>query len=401
MMRTVTTMLAAAVVMAGSAQALSAQPLQPNTMTAGRETPAQRKIALARERIARDARSVQGYNDLAMALTQRARETSSPTFYLEAEEAVRKSLALAPDNFEALKVKTWALLGQHRFAEALAVATTLNRQVPDDLMVYGMLTDANIELGRYDDAEKSAQWMLDLRPGNIPALTRAAYLRELFGDIDGALELMRSAVNRMPFNENEDRAWVMTQIAHLELVRHRPEAAEQAAQAALALFPEYHYALGVLADVRTAQGRHGEAADLQARRYAVATHPENLFELAEAEARAGRRADAATHYAAFEAGARKEMTLDDNANRELIAYYAGAGNRPKEALAVAEAEIAKRGDVYTRDAYAWALYRNGRTAEAKREIATVLAVGVQHPRIRARRRDLRGTAKPATGDARR
>jgi len=42
---------------------------------------------------------------------------------------------------------------------------------------------ALIARGRYDDAERSAQWMLDLRPGNIPALTRAAYLRELFGDI--------------------------------------------------------------------------------------------------------------------------------------------------------------------------------------------------------------------------
>ena len=63
-------------------------------------------------------------------------------------------------------------------------------------MVYGMLTDANIELGKYAEAEKSAQWMLDLRPGNIPALTRAAYLRELFGDIEGALELMQQAFGR-------------------------------------------------------------------------------------------------------------------------------------------------------------------------------------------------------------
>ena len=124
-------------------------------------------------------------------------------------------------------MRAWSLLGQHRFAEALTLATALNTKVPDDLMVYGMLTDANIELGKYDDAEKSAQWMLDLRPGNIPALTRAAYLRELFGDIDGAIELMQSAFNRMPYQETEDRAWVLTQIGHLELVRGQPAAAEQ------------------------------------------------------------------------------------------------------------------------------------------------------------------------------
>lgn len=366
--------------LAGSAQPLSAQPA-PASQAPGAESPAERKIAIARKKIARDAKDPHGYNELALALTQRARETSNPAFYAQAHEAVDTSLKLQPDNFEGLKVRTWALLGQHRFAEARDLATTLNAKVPDDLMVYGMLTDANIELGRYDEAEKSAQWMLDLRPGNIPALTRAAYLRELFGDIDGALELMRAAFNRMPYQESEDRAWVLTQVAHLEVVRGRLDDADAAARQALDLFPRYHYALGVLADVRTAQKRHREAAELQQQRYAEAAHPENLYELAEAQARAGMTAAATASYAAFEAGARKEMALDDNSNRELIAYLAGAGKRPAEAVALAEKEMAKRQDVYTRDAYAWALYKSGKRAEARREIAAVLAVGVKHPRI--------------------
>ncbi len=218
-MTTIRLMLTAAVV-AGSAQALSAQswpapspaPAPPATLTAqaapadraagpGMDTPAQRKMAMAQQKITREPKHFHGYNELALALTQRARETADPRFYLQADEAVKTSLALSPDNFEALKVRTWAMLGQHRFAEALTLATTLNKKVPDDLMVYGMLTDANIELGKYDDAEKSAQWMLDLRPGNIPALTRAAYLRELFGDIEGAIDLMQQAFTRMPYQE--------------------------------------------------------------------------------------------------------------------------------------------------------------------------------------------------------
>lgn len=389
----------AALLIAGTATTLTAQTLRPNALVAGAATPAEQKIALAKERIARDPKHAQAHNDLAMALTQRARETADPLYYVQAEEAVRASLAMAPDNFEALKVRTWALLGQHQFAAALELATALNKKVPDDLMVYGMLTDANIELGRYDDAEKSAQWMLDLRPGNIPALTRAAYLRELFGDIEGALELMQSAVNRMPFQETEDRAWVLTQVGHLEYVRGRYPAAEQALTDALALFPEYHYALGALADVRSAQKRHREAADLQQRRYAVAPHPENLYELAEAQARAGLAAQAAKSYAAFEQGARREMTGDDNANRELIAYLAGAGKKPAEALALAQKEIARRGDVYTREAYAWALWKNGRKADARKEIATVLTVGVQHPRVLERAAVIQGTAAKATATA--
>ncbi len=389
-------LLAALTVLAATVSTLGAQPLRPNALLAGGESPAARKIAMAKAAIARAPKHAQGYNDLALALTQRARETADPVFYQQAEDAVKTSLTLSPDNFEALKVRAWALLGQHRFAAALDLATALNTRVPDDLMVYGMLTDAHIELGHYDAAEKSAQWMLDLRPGNIPALTRAAYLRELFGDVEGAIDLMRSAVNRMPFQEAEDRAWVMTQIGHLELIRMQPAAAEEALEQALALFPNYHYALGTLAEVRTAQKRHRDAALLQRQRYEVAPHPENLFELAEAQARAGLTAEAAKSYQQFEAGARAEMQGDDNANRELIAYWAGVGKKPAAALKLAEQEIARRGDVYTREAYAWALFKNGRRADAKREIARALAVGVQHPRLLERAAAIQGTAATPT-----
>ena len=48
---------------------------------------------------------------------------------------------------------------------------------------------------------------------------------------------------------------------------------------------------------------------------------------------------------------------------------------------MAQQEIARRQDVYTREAYAWALFKNGKRAEARKEIAAVLAVGVQHPRV--------------------
>ncbi len=392
-------LMAALTLLAATVSTLGAQPLRPNALLAGSESPAARRITTAKAAIARAPRHAQGYNDLALALTQRARETADPVFYQQAEDAVKASLTLSPDNFEALKVRAWALLGQHQFAAALDLATALNRRVPDDLMVYGLLTDANVELGHYEAAEKAAQWMLDLRPGNIPALTRAAYLRELFGDIDGAIDLMRSAVNRMPFQETEDRAWVMTQIGHLELMRKQPAAAEAAVEQALALFPDYHYALGTLADVRTAQQRHREAAILQRQRYDVAPHPENLFELAEAQARAGMTAEAAKSYQQFEADARAEMQGDDNANRELIAYWAGAGKNPAAALTLAEREIARRGDVYTREAYAWALFKNGRRTDAKREIARALAVGVQHPRLLERAAVIQGrAAAPRSGD---
>lgn len=225
-------------------------------------SPAQQKIIWAQEQIAKDPKHYQSYNQLALALARRARETSDSSFYAKAEEAVAKSLALSPENLEAQKVLAWVLLGKHEFAKARELAQKLSERWPDDITLYGYLTDANAELGDYSAAEKAAQWMLDLRPGNVPGLTRAAFLRELFGDVDGAIELMEMAYRLTPPNEAEDRAWILTQIGHLRFSCGDVKTADRVLQQALALFPSYHYALANLAKVRAAQGKTAEAAVL-------------------------------------------------------------------------------------------------------------------------------------------
>ena len=105
--------------------------------------------------------------------------------------------------------------------------------------------------------------MLNLRPGNVPALTRTAYLRELFGDLEGAVMAMEMAYQSTPASENEDRAWILTQVAHVRLLQGRTVVAEALLNQALAMFPGYHYALGNMAKVRTAQKRSDEAAALE------------------------------------------------------------------------------------------------------------------------------------------
>jgi tetratricopeptide (TPR) repeat protein len=347
----------------------------------GAVSPAEQKVAEARRGVAANPGNAQPYTDLALALARRARETSDPDFYRQAEAALDESRRLAPDNLDAEKVRIWVLLGRHEFAPALEAARALNRKVPDDVLVYGFIVDAAAELGRYDEAEAAAQWMLDLRPGNVPGFTRAAYLRELFGDIGGALELMRAAYQRIPPLEVEDRAWTLAQIGHLLLLEGKPDDAQRALEEALRLFPGYHYALGNLAKVKRAHGKFEDAVALERERYRSAPHPENLFALARALRNAGYKAEARTAFADFEKQARAEMNMADNANRELIFYYADYAGRSADALAVAKLEIDKRRDVHTLDAYAWALYVNGRFTEAHKQIRAALDVGIRDPGI--------------------
>src|SRR5215472_6775109 len=219
-------------------------------------SPAEQSMERANKIIASKPNDYEAYNALALALSRRARETSDPTYYTKAEQALQKSFAISPGNLDGARIQVWLLLGKHEFSSALDEATKLNKKIPDDVMVYGFLTDANVELGKYADAEKSAQWMLNLRGANIPSLTRAAYLRELFGDNEGAVELMEMAVRSVSPTEVEDRAWITTQIAHLKLASGKPQEAEALLRQALAEFPNYHYALGNLAKLHIQQKRY-------------------------------------------------------------------------------------------------------------------------------------------------
>ncbi len=345
-------------------------------------TPAERGIARAEAAAAKTPDRPEPYNELAVALARRARETSDPQYYSKAEQALQKSFQVAPGNFEGRKAQVWVLLGKHEFAQARQLARTLNREMPDDLLVYGFLADANAELGNYQEAIDAVQWMLDMRPGNVPGLTRAAYVREVIGYLEGAVEFMSQAYQRTSPSEAEDRAWILTQLGHLSLLQGRLDAAERQIAQALELFPHYHYALAQLARLRTEQKRYAEAADLLQQRYDAAPHAENLYDLAAALKLAGRRPEAKAAFAEFERKARAEMHSWDNANRELIFYYADHAGRPAEALRVAELEVSRRHDVYTLDAYAWALHVNRRHAEAAEQLEKALHVGVRDPNIR-------------------
>jgi tetratricopeptide (TPR) repeat protein len=353
-------------------------------------SPAERKIAAARELITRNPSKAQGYNDLAMALARRARETADPSHYDQAAKALAESRKLSPDNLETERIDVWILLGKHEFARALEKAQALNRKVPDDVMTYGMLVDAYVELGEYRKAEDSAQWMINLRPGSVPALTRTAYLREIWGDVEGALESMTEALEQIPSRESEERAWVLTHMAHLHLLAGRTDRAQSLAEEALALFPNYHYALAELARAHGRRGDHSKAAQLLAERFRVAPHPENLFAWGDALARAGRTSEARSKFGEFERLARAEMNGPDNANRELALYLVDHGKRAADAVQIMEREMAWRRDVYTLDVYAWALYAAGRRDEARRHIGEAIKVGTIDPQIRRHATEILG-----------
>lgn len=172
-----------------------------------------------------------------------------PAYYRRAEEKLKESFRLAPDNFDARKIAVEILLGKHEYASALKSAKELNARVADDIEVYGFVADAAIKLGRYDEAETAVQWMLDLRHTGAQVFTRIARLRMIFGDTRGAFEAFDFAL--ADTHEAEDRALLLIEIADLASTTGDTDVAEKRLRQALKLLPNHPAALVNLKRVRS------------------------------------------------------------------------------------------------------------------------------------------------------
>jgi tetratricopeptide (TPR) repeat protein len=339
-------------------------------------SPALKAIAGARDRIGKDPAQSEPHNDLAKALIRRARETGDPDYYQQAEKALADSFRAEPDNFEGHKTGVLILLGRREYAPALELARKLNKHIPDDVLLYGMIADACLALGDYAEAEAKINLMFALRRANLQAMIHGAPLRVAFGSMDGAEDWLTSAYKITSFTETEERAWLLTNIGRVRLQMGKPDSAGQVLAQALETFPNYYYALDALADIRGAQGKYAESVELLRHSQRIAPHPRRLFSLAVALKQAGDP-EAKRAFAEFVRQAADVSGKPDNANRELIFYYVDHAGKPAEALKIARTEIGRRKDIATLDAYAWALYANRQYGEARAELDKALKVGVR------------------------
>lgn len=345
------------------------------------ETPAQLHIAAARQQMKLDPKKIQAYNELAIAFLARARETADPTYLKEADSSLSQGLSLDPADFQLERTRVALMLGRHQFAQAKEKAAALNHRTPDDVLTYGYLAEADLALGNYLEAETNAQWMLNLRPNNIPGLLIGARLRALYGDLHGAIDFLNLAYSETSPFEVEELAWIANQIASIQIESGQIDAAAQTLDQTEQLFPRYPYTMENMARVRMGQKRENDALRLWKQAAATDNDPHILYQLARAQEAAGQTKDARTTYAEFEKRTGDPGTTTDASRHDLILMYAGSPATAASALNLAQQEIAARQDVFALDAYAWALYANGKHREANVAIQKAIAVGIQSAQI--------------------
>jgi tetratricopeptide (TPR) repeat protein len=308
---------------------------------------------------------------------QKARETGDPTYLSKAEQLFKQALDLNSNDFEAMAGMGSLSLSRHQFWEALRWGEKGLVLNPWSAELHGVVGDACVELGEYDRAVKIFQKMVDLRP-QLSAYSRVSYIRELYGDTQGAIEAMSIAVSSGAPNR-ENTAWCQVQLGHLYFNQGNYRMAERQYQNALKHLPKYVHALAGIARLRVAQSKFDEGARLYEEVVAAMPLPEYVIALGDLYEAVGKKDLAKKQYDLVLAMEELYRANGIDTEMEMALFEVDHHGNVSVALKQAQRQIQKQGNIKAADVLAWALYKAGRYQEAESTIEKALRLGTKDP----------------------
>jgi len=304
--------------------------------------------------------------DLGVAYLNQARATADPSWYSKAGDALQRAQTLAPDDARTLTGAGLLALARHDFSAALRVGQRAHILEPASPDALGIIVDAQVELGRYDEAATTAQQMVDSRP-SLASLSRVSYVRELRGDTSGALAAMTQAA-AAGSGSSTDEAYVRTLIGDLHLNAGDLALAEASYRRTLADLPDYGMAQYGLARVLAARGDLEGAARIMTPLVARLPFSAWVAFLGDVEAARRDAAGAARQYDLVRTIEALNHANGINGDLELGRFDADHARDPganaTAAVALARAALAERPTIYAEDVLGWALRQAGDPAAA-------------------------------------
>jgi tetratricopeptide (TPR) repeat protein len=340
------------------------------------------QIGYYQQLLRRNPQSAKAFFGLGDALIRKARESGDPSYFNRAEEALKKSLEIMPQNGGALRHLAYVFYSRHEFAPAAVQARKAIEINAEDSDSYGVLGDALLEVGRYAEAQAAYAYMMELDE-SLYSYSRLAGLKSARGDVDGAIaDLERAiAIGKSTKVPAESIAWTEWQLGAEYFAQGNLPAAEANFRRSLESYPNYYRALAGMAQVRAAQKNFDEAIAFYKRAIAILPMPEYAAALGEIFEKLGKPEQARQQYELVEYIGKLNTLNQALYNRELAYFYADRDIKAKEGLAYAQRELDYRRDVYAYDVLAWNLYRNGKHDEARDAIEKALRLGTKDAKL--------------------
>src|SRR5215212_7011172 len=333
------------------------------------------QIQTLQEKLRTHPQDWQAYTQLGLTYLQKARESGDPTYYQKTEEALNKALSHQPDDYVSVAASGALALARHQFHAALALGEKARQLNPDRAYAYGVIADAQIELGQYSEAVETLQAMVNLRP-DMSSYSRISYIRELNGDIAGSMDMMQRAVDSGVPNA-ENTAWVRTQLGNLYFNTGNLDQAELEYELTLQNRPNYVYAMVGLGRVQAAQGHMDKAIQLLEKAVGIMPMPEFVITLGDLYQTMGQQEKADQQYKLVTTIEKLYRANGVDMDMEIALFNADHDQNMKETLALAQKAYVNRPSIHGADALAWALYKTGNYTEAQKYSQEALKLGTK------------------------
>ncbi len=323
------------------------------------------------------------YTKLGSLYLLNARETGDTRYYALAEKAFRESLEIGPkQNPQASTFLAAVLYATHQFGKAGGYAERAIAMAPADSYPYGILGDVYQQRGEYARAAATYHKMLDLDP-SLFSHARIAQSQWLHGNVEGAVRHIGMAITLGIERDlpKEHIAWARKQLGDVHFNAGDLGEAQKQYSASLKASAGYHLAIAGLARVRLAQSRYEEAIELYRDALDSNELPHYAAALGDIYRKLGRREDATQHYHLVGELVRRTPLNERLYNRQFAYFLADHDMQLLESLVLARKELKIRQDIYTYDALAWTLYKNGRLQEALASMKEVLKLGTRDARL--------------------
>lgn len=334
-----------------------------------------RDITFYETRVSEDRQGAADRLTLASLLFTRARATGSMPDMARVEALARESIGLRSErNGQALELLASVLMARHDFREARAVAMTADSLEPRRPSHLALLGEIELELGEYAAAAAHFKAV----PYDVTQFTVGARLARWY-EVTGHASVARAMLNRasMAADQRDDLpreqvAWFHYRLGELELRLGKPDAADAAFQRALLRNPDDLRALGGLTRTALARGEYRRAIEYGDKAIGIQLDPTILGTVSQAHLALGDSAEAKRFASAMSVAVLTQPGAIHRAWGHFLLDHGSPADRA-EVLRRARREIRERGDVYGHDLLAWALFRTGRLAEARREMALALS----------------------------
>ena len=321
-------------------------------------------LTFYQERAARDPTGAMDLAHIGALYLARARDTGDPRDAVQAESAARRSLHNRPrSNLQAAQVLESALLAQHRFAEALQLATAARDAEPENPGLRAAVGEIQMELGQYDSARVAFTGLL-APPGDLSIAPRLARWAEIEGDPERARALLHTTLvnaTRASMMPREQLAWYWLRVGDVELRSGHPRAADSAYTAGLAAHPHDYRLLSALAHAAALQQHWRAAAEYGEQAIGQTLDPATLGTLSDAYAALGDTAKSAEYARVLDVAVLRQPGAY---HRAWSLFLLDHGRHTATVARKVREELRTRHDVYAYDLLAWSLHTQGRDAEA-------------------------------------